>query len=662
MLSALAAAALFGVVAAQDPCASIAGRKWVAPADVRACFTSFAVNETEKTNILDVVNKTLSVFHTSTSYALQLPPPYEDVHEDILADLARISGQEYASDYDLHIDISRSVKRLKDGHCVWANYCYDSAFVNYNPLPLVLVNGETVHIASEAYDVASAEFGDQLSVWEDALSSVQGGLAALSGAEVLAINGADPFEAVNANAEIVGGYQAFATRQNSFFSSYQRASANWSYILGNFAQQSLPLSDSVSLTLRLPEAYDTIEIEVPYYSRIGAISNFTDAASYRAGNCVAVDGTNGVDYYDGSDDSVAPLMKAVQADIPPTRKEYKRMNVILDTTKSVDVTLPPSRQPSDPISGFGVGQFYLLPDNTTGVFAFGSFSAGSFDAGIAGMQAGLQGLKDSGAQKLIVDVTNNGGGYVCFAHALHRLISGPKASTVPNAGLNTTARAHELAQSIVEAIIADPQGVDPDVNLLYNPRQWVDIDDNLPYDADENWLIPPVVKDVNGRREYFSPTLGPDCDESIFSTPPPQEPLFEGADVIIVSNGRCASSCSLFSTTMAKSEGAKTVVVGGKSDQDQKYCGVVGGQSTDFSTMDSELKTTGLKNASLAPPNLLVNGVQGITWRLGYGIDGVDDPTIPEEFLDKPADVNLKLTLELANNPPALWEEVAKLF
>lgn len=41
---------------------------------------------------------------------------------------------------------------------------------------------------------------------------------------------------------------------------------------------------------------------------------------------------------------------------------------------------------------------------------------------------------------------------------------------------------------------------------------------------------------------------------------------------------------------MAKEEGAKTVVLGGKKDVEQRYCGTVGGQSTDFSTIDTEVK------------------------------------------------------------------------
>ena len=78
---------------------------------------------------------------------------------------------------------------------------------------------------------------------------------------------------------------------------------------------------------------------------------------------------------------------------------------------------------------------------------------------------------------------------------------------------------------------------------------------------------------------------------------------------------------------MAKEEGAKTVVYGGQKTIPQQYCGTVGGQSTDFSTIDSEVKTSGLKNNSLAPPDFTTNSVQGITWRLGFGIF---DPTQPE--------------------------------
>lgn len=74
--------------------------------------------------ILQVISKTLA-FHTSVNYQLKAPEPFTaDVHEDLFGDLARIEKQSYPSDYDLHIDFSRTLKRLNDGHCVWINSCY----------------------------------------------------------------------------------------------------------------------------------------------------------------------------------------------------------------------------------------------------------------------------------------------------------------------------------------------------------------------------------------------------------------------------------------------------------------------------------------------------------------------------------------------------------
>lgn len=71
------------------------------------------------------MNKTLA-FHTSVNYEKLAPAPFtSDVHEDLLADLARINHQSYANELELHVDLSRTLKRLNDGHCVYINECFD---------------------------------------------------------------------------------------------------------------------------------------------------------------------------------------------------------------------------------------------------------------------------------------------------------------------------------------------------------------------------------------------------------------------------------------------------------------------------------------------------------------------------------------------------------
>ncbi|KAF9041554.1 hypothetical protein BJ165DRAFT_1406469 [Panaeolus papilionaceus] len=647
-----------------DPCTVIAGQKWVAPKDLRACFTSAKVDPAIKANVIEVISKSLA-FHTSVNYQIQAPPPFNnDVHEDLFADLARISKQNYPSDYDLHIDISRTLKRLNDGHCVWANSCYDSLFTNFLPIPLTLITeadgSQNVHIAFEAFTVASAEFADQIDVWQNALPGpLKGQLASLSGARVLLINGQAPNVAIDANAKIAGSFQGLGTRQNGFFSSYQRSSTGWNYVMGNFAQQALPLSDSVTLVVQRVGQPRPETITLPYRARIGtATAAFTDFASWRANNCVARAGTNGENINANAlPTALTPLAKfQQQPPVPLTVARKQPLNVMMDTSPPSDVVLPSGLQPALPaVNGSrSVSQFYMLKDGKTGVMALGSFSDSNFSTFLLGMLSGLTNLKNLGATQLIVDVSNNGGGFICAAHWLHRIIAGPKSTTIPQSGLDTKARDGPLARLIVQQIVQN--NADPQNQLLYNPINWADANNKF-FATGTDWVLPPVNVVVNRHQDAFTQRLGEECAASDFPATPPATALFDTTKVVIVSNGRCASSCSLFSITMAKKEGSKTVVLGGRQGVQQQYCGTVGGQSTDYSTIDTEVKSTGLKNNSLAPPDLLVNGVQGITWRLGFG---VDDTTQPEEWQNHAADLNLPITPDIANNPVAIWETVAK--
>lgn len=58
--------------------------------------------------------------------------------------------------------------------------------------------------------------------------------------------------------------------------------------------------------------------------------------------------------------------------------------------------------------------FYtLLPDTSVGVMMLGSFSPADYYQWQTNLLEGINGLKAQGADHLIIDVTNNGGGYVC---------------------------------------------------------------------------------------------------------------------------------------------------------------------------------------------------------------------------------------------------------
>lgn len=273
---------------------------------------------------------------------------------------------------------------------------------------------------------------------------------------------------------------------------------------------------------------------------------WTNKASFRANNCKAVAGTNGVDYYafDPVEESAARVQQ--QPKISPEEARKHPLNVFLDATPPSNVVLPPELVPTTPpLDGsYSVAQFYYLSETQTGVLALGSFSAASFTVFQQNLLTGLQSLKAAGAKQLIIDVTNNGGGFVCVAHWLHRIIAGPKSTTEPNSGLYTEARAQPLAQAITAAVA---NGVDPDVQMLYNPLNWAFANNTL-FPEKYDWLKDPVRKVINQREDFFGQKLGQECQP--FSFDPPAEALFDPTKVAIVSNGRCASSCSLFSVSL----------------------------------------------------------------------------------------------------------------
>ncbi|KAM6502197.1 hypothetical protein JOM56_002174 [Amanita muscaria] len=439
------------VLAGYDPCAEIARKTRVLPREVRACLSAFPVDPVVKANV------------------------------NLKADLARIDQTRYASEFDLHLDFYRAFKRVNDDHCGVYNYCYDGLYVTYLPLPLVLLTDKDGY--QNVY-IVPRQFKDEIEFWQNALPEhLRGQLNTLSGARVYLIDGEEPFiETVNKSALMTGAN-------------------DWSYLMGNFAAIAHPLVDSVELTVQ----------RIPYRSRFGSSSkNFTDLASYRENNCVAQNTTNGVDLYGPdalSQNETIPNPIAhfqQQPGTNPLDARKQRVNVILDAIPLSDIELPRELQPSlAPLN-----QSYSL----TCVLALGCFSAANFTKFGSSLLDGLTSLKELGPKiSLLTLYTNNGGGYICIAHWLHRIIVKPRNTTVPQAGLDTTLRAGPLAKLLVE--------------------KWRNAA-HVTFPANSEWLNPQDML-INGRTDAFSQRIGQECQP--FDWQPPNDTLFEPHNIVIIS-------------------------------------------------------------------------------------------------------------------------------
>ena len=371
---------------------------------------------------------------------------------------------------------------------------------------------------------------------------------------MLEIDSKDPWDSVAASAAMIGGYEARSTRESSFFASYQLGATEWSYRMGDFAAKSLPpTSDTVTLTVIPVESTAPETIIIPYISRFGSASTaFTDGSSLWAGNCLAKTDTNGVDYFANgttfsasSVDSGVPITHVNPAPrfappIPPHDRKQP-ISSFIDVTAVQAITLPPRLQPPAPINGTGTVRFNL--DGHLGILSMGSFSTGStFNGWLQILKTGLVSLKAQGATHLLVDVTNNGGGYICVATWLHRLLVGPSPATEPQAGFDTKVRYSPLVSKIVQWI-ADGNAAKRDY-LLYDPVAWKFANSTVSFPANYNWLEPPVKEYINGHDDAFSQRIGEECHPYPFD-PLPEAP-FPIENIGIINNGRCASSCAIF--------------------------------------------------------------------------------------------------------------------
>lgn len=86
--------AVHPIYAAADPCAKIAGKTFVIPADAMACQKAFPFNETLRQNVLTNIARVFDLF-TFENYYLNSPLPFRESTTNIRATLARINRTRY---------------------------------------------------------------------------------------------------------------------------------------------------------------------------------------------------------------------------------------------------------------------------------------------------------------------------------------------------------------------------------------------------------------------------------------------------------------------------------------------------------------------------------------------------------------------------------------
>ena len=303
--------------------------------------------------------------------------------------------------------------------------------------------------------------------------------------------------------------------------------------------------------------------------------------------------------------------------------------------------------------------------------------------------------KQAGKQRLVIDVTGNGGGLVAAGFELYaQLFPGTPQFQANNMRLTESMeQMARIASSVQPEILA----LDLSTLTSQNATQRQLALAALSQSSVVSNLIPGGVFSAGGQTNLTSTdqiiapvTIKGDRFTSYISTPlndtasdfnltgtgnraNPAPAVFDPNNVVILTDGTCGSTCTLFSYLMIMQQNVKTVVVGGRPTTGpmQSIAGVEGAQVFPL----NDLQQAAAASLFLAPAEqqqqlsqselgLIAEGYlldRSATPSNGGAVNGKNafshtDAQTPLQFLMQPAQCRFFYTKEMIYGPEAVWK------
>lgn len=274
--------------------------------------------------------------------------------------------------------------------------------------------------------------------------------------------------------------------------------------------------------------------------------------------------------------------------------------------------------------------------------------------------------KATGRTKLIVDVSSNKGGNVFMGHEVYRNLF-PKSENWSGARFRAHAGFDWVGQTLVnnsgitnlinDVIAADGTEIDTWAEL-YGPEQV-----SGAYETRVslyNFSDPAAASSA----QYPFIVTGYDPED-----PAPAQP-FAAEDIVVMSDGFCGSTCTIFTGLMNREQGVRTIAVGGRPmKQPMQAIGAVKGSNVmpwtnlqahvgralSFQPAPADLQ--GVLPSQDAPPMLPALSAGQLNWRNAYAKDGADGP--PLQFVYEAANCRLFHKASYYGSMLYMWADVA---
>ncbi|CAG8528298.1 164_t:CDS:2 [Dentiscutata erythropus] len=262
---------------------------------------------------------------------------------------------------------------------------------------------------------------------------------------------------------------------------------------------------------------------------------------------------------------------------------------------------------------------------------------------------GFKLLADKGIEKIVLDLSNNGGGDVFVAHYINKLLF-PNIQNFP-----LDMKVNNISMPFIEEV----SKLKSQVGALFHYKTFISINTDKSFNSVMKFIGNNTYTRGGIQLKFTSKAF---LDEaSIYGgtlelPTPPKLPWTE-KDIIILTNGICISSCSIITQRLAEIN-VPTISVGGFPNTRFSFASSSGGAS--FSTDSIVTYLTQLKNLDNSlisnltfPSNLTLD----FTMAEAYSIKNTNEVL---DFSFRPADYQLYYDERSARDPSYLWIQAAK--
>ncbi|CAG8733894.1 10605_t:CDS:2 [Gigaspora margarita] len=519
------------------------------------CIESFPFDAKFADDTIDAVSHFMSSYYVFLDQAKEEPPKgftYQPI--DLIKELNSLREKTFESDYDFITALRNTIFKLKDGHTRFIDICYQSFIYDQN-LTLYSV-------------VTTDKEKKQKQIFDDKLDSSN------NDCEVTEIEGKPALQAIIdfANDNIAYSKDLGVRFNMALAPSIKTFSQLFTL------REDLPETSTITYNLKCPKKSYKLTRKWSVAFSSAAFENFCFDTRNNSAKITSRDKSTG----STSSDKFKVLVSR--------SKNNKKSNI-----KHAKLVTE---------------GFYLVNDGKVGVAVITDENTNS----IFGLADGLRQLNKRGAEKLILDMSNNVGG----------------DPTVP---LFTSLLLFPSDRS------RQPNFFPTSINI-------------------NNFTIPIIKKnfDTNSRPRknltsglHLNP-LTSDEVQLLKSTSPFR---WTSDEMIILTNGFCISACALAALYLSEFYKIKTIAVGGLLDTSMSFSTFPGGLGTSENVIADE---AGDNNTEVPGGNSLLLAI-----REAYDFNKNNITTGVLEYLFKPADYRLYYNESNARDPSFLWVDAANI-